>query len=195
MLKEEKRVQKFLEKTEDHFNKDEFLIILEGYDCLRQVVGPDMYSEVVQELETSVLTRRSENDDITLDAVINDAVNNLKLSKLVDTSIVDIKEVNESDVAYDKTESTRRNAVSKVYESLKCSKSLQNQVFLDVLSGIDRNTIARKYRLTRADVDSIYDERLGFVKNILIINDDILIEDVESRTIESNARKVTESKK
>lgn len=196
MLKEEKRVVKYLEKLADSLEEEENSIILEGFNCLKHVVDPENYSEVVQELIISLLTRKGEGKEVSLDAIINDAVMKVELNMPNEDRILRIKEVNERDMAYNKDEVTRQSAVSRVYEGLKCSKSLQNQVFLDELSGIDRNVIARKYRLTRAEVDSICTERLGFVKSILIINDDILIEEVESRgPIKSNVKMLTDNKK
>lgn len=193
----DERTKDFLEKTRRYFSEEEYKIIREGYVCIKPFVGEDMYSELASELETTVISKRDNNEEISFETVLKDVFKNLGIGKEgINTSIVRLRELNINDAAYDSNESTRRSAVSDVYEKLKCSKSLQNQIFLDVLSGINRNIIARKYRLTRADVDSIYTERLGFVKNILIVNDDILIEDVESRgPIQSNVKRLTDTNK
>lgn len=193
----DERTKDFLEKTRRYFSEEEYKIIREGYVCIKPFIGEDMYSELASELETTVISKRDNNEEISFETVLKDVFKNLRIGKEgINTSIVRLRELNNNDAAYDFNESTRRSAVSDVYEKLKCSKSLQNQIFLDVLSGINRNIIARKYRLTRADVDSIYTERLGYVKNILIVNDDILIEDVESRgPIQSNVKRLTDANK
>lgn len=193
----DERTKDFLEKTRRYFSEEEYKIIREGYVCIKPFIGEDMYSELASELETTVISKRDNNEEISFETVLKDVFKNLRIGKEgINTSIVRLRELNNNDAAYDSNESTRRSAVSDVYEKLKCSKSLQNQIFLDVLSGINRNIIARKYRLTRADVDSIYTERLGYVKNILIVKDDILIEDVESRgPIQSNVKRLTDANK
>ena len=71
--------------------------------------------------------------------------------------VVHLRELNSIDASYDAEDSTRRAAINRVYEGLKCTKSTQNQIFIDILSGVDRNVIARNYRLTRSDVDRIYE--------------------------------------
>ena len=57
MLKEEERVQEFLKQSRSDFEDYEFDFILDGFGCIRQVVNPDMYSEVLSELVISVLSK------------------------------------------------------------------------------------------------------------------------------------------
>ena len=189
MVKADERVMNYFDKIQKQgiFDEAEFKIITEGYTLIKPFIGEDMYSELSSELVTAVLDKRG-TEEATYCSILEEVAKNIGLAEEQKPALVRLRELNASDAAYDKTESTRRNAVSKVYEGLKCSKSLDNQVFLDILSGMDRNTIARKYRLTRADVDRIYNERLAFVKNILVVNDDILIDEVESRPIQSNVK-------
>ena len=190
MVKADERVMNYFDKIQKQgiFDEAEFKIITEGYTLIKPFIGEDMYSELSSELVTAVLDKRG-TEEATYCSIIEEVAKNIGLAEEPKPALVRLRELNASDASYDKTESTRRNAVSKVYEGLKCSNSLNNQVFLDVLSGLDKNTIARRYRLTRSKVDSIYEERLAFVKNVLVVNDDILVEEVESNgPIQSNVK-------
>lgn len=190
MVKADERVMNYFDKIQKQgiFDEAEFKIITEGYTLIKPFIGEDMYSELSSELVTAVLDKRG-TEEATYCSILEEVAKNIGLAEEPKSALVRLRELNAIDASYDKTESTRRNAVSKVYEELKCSNSLNNQVFLDVLSGIDRNTIARRYRLTRSKVDSIYEERLAFVKNVLVVNDDILVEEVESNgPIQSNVK-------
>ncbi len=190
MVKADERVMNYFDKIQKQgiFDEAEFKIITEGYTLIKPFIGEDMYSELSSELVTAVLDKRG-TEEATYCSILEEVAKNIGLAEEPKPALVRLRELNASDASYDKTESTRRNAVSKVYEGLKCSNSLNNQVFLDVLSGMDRNTIARRYRLTRSKVDSIYEERLAFVKNVLVVNDDILVEEVESNgPIQSNVK-------
>ena len=190
MVKADERVMNYFDKIQKQgiFDETEFKIITEGYTLIKPFIGEDMYSELSSELVTAVLDKRG-TEEATYCSIIEEVAKNIGLAEEPKPALVRLRELNASDASYDKTESTRRNAVSKVYEGLKCSNSLNNQVFLDVLSGLDKNTIARRYRLTRSKVDSIYEERLAFVKNVLVVNDDILVEEVESNgPIQSNVK-------
>lgn len=190
MVKADERVMNYFDKIQKQgiFDEAEFKIITEGYTLIKPFIGEDMYSELSSELVTAVLDKRG-TEEATYCSILEEVAKNIGLAEEPKPALVRLRELNASDASYDKTESTRRNAVSKVYEGLKCSNSLNNQVFLDVLSGMDRNSIARRYRLTRSKVDSIYEERLAFVKNVLVVNDDILVEEVESNgPIQSNVK-------
>lgn len=190
MVKADERVMNYFDKIQKQgiFDEAEFKIITEGYTLIKPFIGEDMYSELSSELVTAVLDKRG-TEEATYCSILEEVAKNIGLAEEPKPALVRLRELNASDASYDKTESTRRNAVSKVYEELKSSNSLKNQVFLDVLSGMDRNTIARRYRLTRSKVDSIYEERLAFVKNVLVVNDDILVEEVESNgPIQSNVK-------
>ena len=190
MVKADERVMNYFDKIQKQgiFDEAEFKIITEGYTLIKPFIGEDMYSELSSELVTAVLDKRG-TEEATYCSILEEVAKNIGLTEEPKPALVRLRELNASDASYDKTESTRRNAVSKVYEELKSSNSLKNQVFLDVLSGMDRNTIARRYRLTRSKVDSIYEERLAFVKNVLVVNDDILVEEVESNgPIQSNVK-------
>ena len=97
----DQRVQEFFTQTKDYFLEADFDVIEEGYECLRQVVAPDMYSEVAMELETSVLVRRKEEELITLNTVLNDAVKNLGLDKeSSEHLVINLKDLSSLDASY-----------------------------------------------------------------------------------------------
>ena len=90
----------------------------------------------------------------------------------------------------------RSDAIDDVMDRLITSKNLKNAIFLDILNGESELVVAKKYRLTVKEIKDIYDERLGFVESILVVDHDILIKDVESREpIKSNTKIVTEPTK
>ncbi len=96
-------VQEFFNQTKEHFTEVEFDIIEEGYECLRQVVAPSMYSEIAMVLETVVLARRKSKKDkiITLNEIINEALNDSLIAcVLANSSTERLRELKGADAIY-----------------------------------------------------------------------------------------------
>ena len=97
---EEVAVQKlFKEISENEVLTDaEFKSLTEGYECLKQLVVPNMYSEVAMTLITVIYSRRNTNkgEPVTTDKVINDALNDTVVGKAILNEVI----CNEEDLWY-----------------------------------------------------------------------------------------------
>lgn len=196
MSKADDRINDLFTQTRDFFQDKDFEIIMKCYTALKSKVKEDMYSELANECMTSVLSRRREGEEVSVETVTLDAINNLGLSEERNDAIVRLRELQGLDAIYDKTEIDRTEAIDEIMENLRCTKDLKNAVFLDFLNGENILVIAKKYRLTKKEVMDIYEERLGYVESILVVDHDILVKDVESREpFKSNVKMLTDSNK
>lgn len=96
-------VQDYFEEIKDVITTEEFAVLTEGYECLRQLVVPGNYSEVAMSLVTAILSRKGEN--VTLDGVINDVVEYPLIKYAITESVgkvslVRLRELTGEDAAY-----------------------------------------------------------------------------------------------
>lgn len=96
-------VQDYFEEIKDVITTEEFAVLTEGYECLRQLVVPGNYSEVAMSLVTAILSRKGE--DVTLDGVINDVVEYPLIKYAITESVgkvslVRLRELTGEDAAY-----------------------------------------------------------------------------------------------
>lgn len=89
-------VQKLFEQIRDNkvLTAGEFDSLTEGYECLKQLVVPNMYSEVAMTLITVIYSKRNTNSDgiITTDEVINGALDDLVVGKAIWHEVVSNEE-------------------------------------------------------------------------------------------------------
>lgn len=86
-------VQRFFEqiRENDVLTDDEFESLTEGYECLKQLVVPNMYSEVAMTLITVIYSRMNTNA-ITTDEVINGALDDSVVGKAIWHEVVSNEE-------------------------------------------------------------------------------------------------------
>ena len=96
----EEAVQRLFEQIRENevLTDDEFESLTEGYECLKQLVVPNMYSEVAMTLITVIYSRRNTNKGelVTTDKVINDALDDPVIGKALCKEVI----CNEEDLWY-----------------------------------------------------------------------------------------------
>lgn len=177
------RAQVYLTQAECYFLRDEDILVAEEcYECLKPLVKAEMYSEVASEIVTSILSREmGKKSVVTVDAVINEVVKNQKIEVRVAEGEKDVESLNtvKKNESYNPTEADRRSAINKIYNALKTAKSEKCEILLDVLDGVDINVIAEKHNKEIDEIAEICDKMMERIKNILVMDEDILVESSE----------------
>lgn len=81
-------------RENDVLTDDQFESLTEGYECLKQLVVPNMYSEVAMTLITVIYSKLNANNDghITTDEVINGALDDSVVGKAIWHEVVSNEE-------------------------------------------------------------------------------------------------------
>lgn len=178
----EESVQNFFESAKSEFTRAEYEIIKEGYECLRQVVEPEMYSEVAMAIITVVYSRRKNNANelLTLDKVIKETVEeNEPLFEEVLSEVAPerLRELNYEDALSDKKDSLDQALVSTI-NTLMASEDLAMQIFFDMsVRGKTAGEVAKRRGISVANVNVLYETGREAVKNILVVEHDVLMDD------------------
>ncbi|MBQ9019482.1 MAG: hypothetical protein IJ097_04160 [Bacilli bacterium] len=189
MVKAEERVNNFINEIKDVIGEDKTNIIKESYELIKSNVCEDLYMDIVSVGVTFALG----GGEVTMDNIIRE-VNEALGIKENNPELVSLRSLNDKDAIG--IDEVRKNAIGQIVERLKTSRDLKNAIFLDILNGENISLVAKKYRLTQEQIRNIYEERLGFIESIMVVDHNILIKDIESREpIKSNIKIVTDSKK
>lgn len=189
MVKAEERVNKFINEIKGIIGVEKVKIIRDTYEIIKPSVCEDLYMDIVSVCVTVALN----GEEVTKENLINTVRESLGLNDN-GREVLALRSLCGNDAMT--IDDPRSDAIDDVMDRLITSKDLKNAIFLDILNGESELVVAKKYRLTVKEIKDIYDERLGFVESILVVDHDILIKDVESREpIKSNTKIVTEPTK
>lgn len=103
LINPDESVQNYFGLIKEELTAAEFDSITEGYECLRQLVEPSMYSEVAMALTTAALARRKMKDAglTTLNKVVIGALDDpLVANAIYNTSSVRLRELKGEEATY-----------------------------------------------------------------------------------------------
>lgn len=178
----EESVQNFFESAKSEFTRAEYEIIKEGYECLRQVVEPEMYSEVAMAIITVVYSRRKNNANeiLTLDKVIKETVEEnepLFEEALSEVAPERLRELNYEDALSDKKDSLDQ-ALASTIETLLDSNDIKIQIFLDMaVRGKTPEQVAKKHGIAVQNVYVLYETARDAIKEIMVLDQDVIVKD------------------
>lgn len=172
IILEEVEVQRLFKEISENemLTAAEFDSLTEGYECLKQLVVPNMYSEVVMTLITTIISRRKTKPTelVTLDKIMNDTLNNYSIvteticSELISTEkdkiIKDLlKEEFEEKLGIDIVDTARVGKLkNKLYQADKYDeREIAKDIYLKLKSEDEDEDILKdlKERLICAGVD------------------------------------------
>lgn len=191
MIKADDRVKNFINELEKNklFDESDISRFRMVYSLIKPEVCEDLYMDIISSCVTTALSAKGEGKEMNVPSLCSDVRNALGLVDYKDNEIMSLRDVRGTDEAV-----TDHAMMGQIIEKLKCSKDLENAVFLDILNGEDINVVARKYRLSKEVVSEIYENRLAYVESILVVDDKVVIEDINSRDgYTSNIKIVTGS--
>lgn len=119
---EDASVRAFFDQIKDELRSDEYSDLVEGYECLKQVVVPSMYSEVAMTLITVIYSRRSKDrTSDTFDEMLNEALKYPLIAHAICDNEVRLRELQGDDVIYFPEE--REEEIGKHFVKVKPSKA------------------------------------------------------------------------
>lgn len=169
-------VQNYFDQLEgaNVFSEEEFKVLREGYECLRQLVVPGDYSEVAMTLTTVMWSMKGVTD---LDMVINTALSEpLFEGVLSEFSPNRLRELNEEDAILDKRDSLEQ-ALGDTVDTLLDSDDIRIKIFLDMaVRGKTAEQVAKQYGISTQNVFVLYEVARESVKDLMIVEHDVLVD-------------------
>lgn len=169
-------VQNYFDQLEgaNVFSEEEFKVLREGYECLRQLVVPGDYSEVAMTLTTVMWSMKGVTD---LDMVINTALSEpLFEGVLSEISPNRLRELNDEDAILDKRDSLEQ-ALGDTVDTLLDSDDIRIKIFLDMaVRGKTAEQVAKQYGISTQNVFVLYDAARESVKDLMIVEHDVLVD-------------------
>lgn len=183
------KVYSYINELREVFNDEEINFIETNFESLKDSISENSYFDIVNACCTVLIKKRKAK------------LAQMDLSREM-FSIVGYKD-NSKDIVYLselpveerlKDEIEEDNTITREFDE-NIYKYFENAIFFDILNGESISSICNKYKLTKNEIKEIYSERLGFVKSLLVVDQDEVDKSIENReSVKSNVKIIINTK-
>lgn len=176
---EETRVINYITSLEESLTGKEIAFLKTAFYVVKDNYSQTQYFDIIQKCCEVILENR---DQTIADRALFEK---MLASVYVDTTKSEVEEIPFSEISSNMAAREELDSTNCLRELLSVfdmnsMDKVKDEIFLAVLRDKDLDKIAQTYHMTRANVVSIYEEKLAVINGVRVVNGKIFVDELEN---------------